>query len=62
MLQTLGALHAIALPVTFYANVYLDFNLTTCEIGAVRAFAKIPTEVLGILLDNPDISDVSLVS
>lgn len=46
--QTLGVRSGIPIPVTFFANVYLDYNVN-CEIKKVRAVATIPTEVLGLL-------------
>lgn len=52
--QTLGVRDVIPIPVTFYANVYLDFD-DNCNILAVRAFAQIPTLVLGLILNPPGI-------
>ena len=49
-------------PLTFYANVYLDFDLASCEIEAVRAFAMIPSEVAGILVNDPNIRDISIIN
>ncbi|KUJ07452.1 uncharacterized protein LY89DRAFT_789560 [Mollisia scopiformis] len=49
---TLGVRGIITIPVTFFANVYLDFD-DDCTITAVRAFAEVPTVVLGLLLDPP---------
>ncbi|OQO00801.1 hypothetical protein B0A48_13488 [Cryoendolithus antarcticus] len=53
---TLGALHAIAVPVTFYADVHLEYNLDSCLMQKIQAFAIIPTVVAGIP-NNPPIID-----
>lgn len=45
-LQTLGVRSDIPVPVTFRGYVFLDFT-ADCRISAVRAYAKVPTEVLG---------------
>ncbi|CZR61848.1 uncharacterized protein PAC_11745 [Phialocephala subalpina] len=50
---TLGVRDIIPIPVTFSANVYLDFGVDlhgNCQINAVRAFATIPSQVLGLIL------------
>ncbi|OQO03110.1 hypothetical protein B0A48_11365 [Cryoendolithus antarcticus] len=36
---TLGALHAIAIPVTFHADVHLEYNLDSCLMQKIQAFA-----------------------
>lgn len=47
--QTLGILHGILpIPVTFSANVYLDYN-EDCTIDTARAFAQIPTNIANLL-------------
>nr|OQO22310.1 hypothetical protein B0A51_09905 [Rachicladosporium sp. CCFEE 5018] len=55
---TLGALHAIAIPVTFHADVHLEYNLDSCLMQKIQAFATIPTVVAGIPI-NPPIIDQS---
>lgn len=55
---TLGALHALTVPVTFFANVLLDFNSDTCQIERVEAYAQVPTQVLGLLVDPPEFPQV----
>ncbi|KAF8865704.1 hypothetical protein BDZ45DRAFT_684226 [Acephala macrosclerotiorum] len=60
---TLGVRNIIPIPVTFFANVYLDFGTDlsgNCQINAVRAFATIPSQVLGLILaDSPlDLSGI----
>jgi hypothetical protein len=49
--QTLGALHLVPVPVTFYANVYLTYHLSTCLIEEVFADATISTQLAGLFLD-----------
>lgn len=44
---TLGALHAVALPVTFYADVFLSYD-DSCLIYKIQAFATIPTQVVSL--------------
>ena len=51
--QTLGAAHAIAVPVTFSADVYLFYNPDTCLMEVIQAFATIPTVVAGIPVNPP---------
>ncbi|KAE8445868.1 hypothetical protein EG329_012791 [Mollisiaceae sp. DMI_Dod_QoI] len=51
---TLGVLGIITVPVTYSAHVYLDYN-TDCEIVNVRAFAQIPSQVLGLLINPPSL-------
>ncbi|KAI5368181.1 hypothetical protein Slin15195_G033150 [Septoria linicola] len=43
---TLGVASAVPVPVTFSGQVYLDCN-NNCRITAVRAFAQVPTYILG---------------
>ena len=44
---TLGVQSDVVIPVTFSAQVYLDFNVN-CRIFAVRAYAEIPTYINGM--------------
>lgn len=62
-IQTLGALDGLLeIPVTFSANVYLEFNLTTCGITLVQAFATIPSKVLGVLIEAPELDSIKIIT
>jgi hypothetical protein len=50
---TLGLAHAVALPVTFSANVFLFYDLADCLIQEIRAFATIPSQIGGIPISPP---------
>lgn len=50
-MQTLGINSLIPIPVTFNADVYLDFN-PDCRVYQVRAVAFVPSEILGILFQR----------
>ncbi|CZT25460.1 uncharacterized protein RCC_11192 [Ramularia collo-cygni] len=49
---TLGVLHAVALPVTFNADVYLDYDVSQCLMTAIRAYARVPTQVGGVVIGD----------
>ncbi|CAK4034889.1 Hypothetical predicted protein [Lecanosticta acicola] len=49
---TLGAGHLVAIPVTFYADVYLSYD-EDCLIYKIQAFATIPTDIAGIPIEPP---------
>lgn len=51
--QTLGVAHTQPLPAKFYADVFLFYDLTTCLMQEIRAFATIPTEIGGQPIDPP---------
>ncbi|KAK6438349.1 hypothetical protein LTR95_005452 [Oleoguttula sp. CCFEE 5521] len=59
---TLGALHAMAIPVTFYADVHLEYNLDSCLMQKIQAFATIPTVVAGIPINPPIIDQLKALS
>ncbi|KAK6429840.1 hypothetical protein LTR95_014012 [Oleoguttula sp. CCFEE 5521] len=59
---TLGALHAIAVPVTFYADVHLEYNLDSCLMQKLQAFATLPTVVAGIPINPPIIDQLKALS
>ncbi|EME78741.1 uncharacterized protein MYCFIDRAFT_178849 [Pseudocercospora fijiensis CIRAD86] len=50
---TLGVLHSVAIPVTFYADVYLFYDLADCLMQKIQAFATIPTQVGGVEISPP---------
>ena len=50
---TLGALHSVAIPVTFSADVFLTYDLSNCLIYNIQAFATIPTDIAGIPISPP---------
>ncbi|KAL2069383.1 hypothetical protein VTL71DRAFT_14062 [Oculimacula yallundae] len=53
---TLGVRNLIPVPVTFNADVYLDYSpAPDCRVQAVRAYARIPSEVLGLMTANPGV-------
>lgn len=58
---TLGALHSIAVPVTFYADVYFFYD-DNCLIEKVQAFATIPTQVAGVEIQPPILNQLLLAS
>lgn len=58
---TLGALHSVAVPVTFYADVYFFYD-DSCLIEKVQAFATIPTQVAGIQIQPPILNQLLLAS
>ncbi|SMQ46696.1 unnamed protein product [Zymoseptoria tritici ST99CH_1A5] len=43
---TLGVNSVVPIPTTFSGEVYLDYN-SDCRITAVRAYAEVPTYILG---------------
>ncbi|KAF2208411.1 hypothetical protein CERZMDRAFT_101478 [Cercospora zeae-maydis SCOH1-5] len=45
-----GAREFVPLPVTFHGYVYMDYN-DDCRIYSARAYADVPTSVLGMLVD-----------
>tara|TARA_R110002060_G_scaffold61507_4_gene71007 strand:- start:1240 stop:1581 length:342 start_codon:yes stop_codon:yes gene_type:complete len=54
--QTLGVRDIVPVPVTFNADVYLDYSpAPDCRIQAVRAYARVPSEVLGMMTDHPGV-------
>lgn len=57
---TLGVRNLVPIPVTFYADVYLDYN-TDCKIKAVRADATIPTQILGLILHPPSLGLLPII-
>ncbi|CEJ94359.1 hypothetical protein VHEMI09896 [[Torrubiella] hemipterigena] len=57
---TLGVNSLIPLPITFNADVYLDFNVN-CRIYQVRAVAWVPSDILGILFQRLNIPVPSAV-
>lgn len=50
---TLVALHSVAIPVTFNADVVLTCGLSNCLMYNIQAFARIPTDIAGILINPP---------
>lgn len=58
---TLGALHSVAVPVTFYADVYLFYN-DECLQEKIQAFAQIPTQVGGVIIKPPILNQMLLKS
>ncbi|CZS96912.1 uncharacterized protein RCO7_02662 [Rhynchosporium graminicola] len=53
---TLGLRSIVKLPVTFNADVYLDYSpAPDCRIQAVRAYARLPSEVLGMITAKPGV-------
>jgi len=55
--QTLGVRSIVPVPVTFSADVFLDYT-PECRIKAVRAYARIPSEVLGFMTKNPGVPPI----
>ncbi|KAF2173360.1 hypothetical protein M409DRAFT_61809 [Zasmidium cellare ATCC 36951] len=53
----LGAREIVGLPATFHGWVYMDFN-TDCRIYSARAYANVPTSVLGLLFPNTPLPDL----
>ncbi|KAG4419111.1 hypothetical protein IFR04_007707 [Cadophora malorum] len=53
---TLGVRDIVPVPVIFNADVYLDYSpAPDCRIQAVRAYARVPSEVLGMMTDHPGV-------
>lgn len=46
--QTLGALHIVAVPGTFDADVFLFYDADSCLINFIESVATIPSSVTGI--------------
>ena len=55
---TLGALHGLAIPLTFYADVHCYYNLDTCLIEKIDAIATIPTVVAGVPVTPPVLPEI----
>lgn len=59
---TLGAPHSVAIPVTFYADVYLFYDLADCLMQKIQAFATIPTQVGGVTINPPILPQILAAS
>lgn len=56
--QTLGVRNEIPIPVTFTADVFLDYT-DDCGVNGVRAYATVPTKVLGLLINPPALGNTN---
>lgn len=59
---TLGLAHSVAVPVTFYADVYLTYDLSNCLMEKIQAFATIPTDIGGIPITPPILPQILALS